>query len=65
LSYGPPGPQPRTREKELAGYWRDGYDWRKHEARLNDLPQFTSTVDGQRIHFLHMRSPEPWRCPWS
>jgi hypothetical protein len=30
----------------LAGYWRDGYDWRKHEARLNDLPQFTTTIDG-------------------
>jgi len=49
--------------KELAGYWRDGYDWRKHEARLNDLPQFTTTVDGQPIHFLHVRSPEPEALP--
>ena len=47
----------------LAGYWRDGYDWRKHEARLNDLPQFTTTIDGQRVHFLHVRSPEPGALP--
>ncbi len=38
--------------KELARYWRDGYDWRRHEARLNELPQFTTTIDGQPIHFL-------------
>ena len=49
--------------KELAGYWRDGYDWRGHEARLNQLPQFTTVVDGQPIHFLHVRSPEPDALP--
>jgi epoxide hydrolase len=49
--------------KGLAGYWRDGYDWRKHEARLNDLPQFTTTIDGQPIHFLHVRSPEAEALP--
>ena len=49
--------------KELARYWRDGYDWRKHEARLNELPQFTTTIDGQTIHFLHVRSPEPQALP--
>ena len=49
--------------KQLAGYWRDGYDWRKHEARLNELPQFTTTIDGQPIHFLHIRSPEPEALP--
>jgi epoxide hydrolase len=49
--------------KQLAGYWRDGYDWRKHEARLNELPQFTTTIDGQNIHFLHVRSPEPEALP--
>jgi pimeloyl-ACP methyl ester carboxylesterase len=49
--------------KELAGYWRDGFDWRKQEARLNQVPQFTTTVDGQTIHFLHMRSPEPGALP--
>ncbi len=49
--------------KELAGYWRSSYDWREHEAGLNDLSQFTTTIDGQRIHFLHVRSPEPTAMP--
>jgi pimeloyl-ACP methyl ester carboxylesterase len=49
--------------KELAGYWRDGYDWRAQEAELNRLPQSTTTIDGQRIHFLHVRSPEPDALP--
>lgn len=42
--------------RELAEYWRTGYDWRAHEARLNELPHFTTTIDGQNIHFLHIRS---------
>jgi epoxide hydrolase len=41
----------------LARYWQDGYDWRRHEARLNAVPQFTTVIDGQRVHFLHARSP--------
>jgi epoxide hydrolase len=41
---------------ELAGYWATGYDWRAQEARLNQYPQFTTEIDGQRIHFLHVRS---------
>ena len=49
--------------KELAGYWRSEYDWRAHEATLNGFPQFTTTIDGQRIHFLHVRSPEPGALP--
>ncbi len=49
--------------QELAAYWRDGYDWRAWEARLNAFPQFTTTIDGQRIHFLHVRSPEPDAAP--
>jgi pimeloyl-ACP methyl ester carboxylesterase len=44
--------------KELAEYWRTVYDWREHETRLNEIPQFTTTIDGQGIHFLHVRSPE-------
>jgi microsomal epoxide hydrolase len=42
--------------KDLAAYWRDGYDWRAQEARLNQVPQYTTIVDGARIHFLHVRS---------
>ncbi|WP_437595509.1 epoxide hydrolase family protein [Sorangium sp. So ce590] len=49
--------------KELAGYWRTTYDWRRHEARLNEHPQLTTTIDGQRIHFLHVRSREPGALP--
>jgi pimeloyl-ACP methyl ester carboxylesterase len=49
--------------EELAAYWRDGYDWRAQEAKLNQIPQFTTTVDGQTIHFLHVRSPEPDALP--
>ena len=49
--------------RELAEYWRAAYDWRKHEARLNQLPQFTTTIDGANIHFIHVRSPEPDATP--
>ena len=42
----------------LADYWRTGYDWRAVEARLNAYPQFTTEIDGQHVHFLHVRSPE-------
>ena len=49
--------------KALAEYWQTGYDWRKQEARLNEFPHFTSEIDGQNIHFLHVRSPEPNALP--
>jgi len=42
--------------KELAEYWRTSYDWRKHEAEINEYAQFTTTIDGTRVHFLHVRS---------
>jgi epoxide hydrolase len=49
--------------KNLVEYWRTGYDWRAWEAKLNSYPQFTTTIDGQNIHFLHVRSPEPDATP--
>jgi pimeloyl-ACP methyl ester carboxylesterase len=49
--------------KELAAYWADGFDWRAWEARLNQFPQHVTTIDGQPIHFLHVRSPEPDALP--
>jgi epoxide hydrolase len=49
--------------KELAKYWQNGYDWRQWEARLNEFPQLTTEIDGQNIHFLHVRSPEPDALP--
>src|SRR5580692_2155305 len=40
----------------LARYWASDYDWRKIEAKLNALPQFTTEIDGLDIHFIHVRS---------
>ena len=42
--------------QELATYWGTEYDWRKVEARLNALPQFTTEIDGVDIHFIHVKS---------
>src|SRR5262245_12430890 len=42
--------------RELARYWTTDYDWRKCEAKLNPLPQFTTEIDGVNIHFMHVRS---------
>ncbi|MFH9404525.1 epoxide hydrolase family protein [Streptomyces sp. NPDC017638] len=49
--------------RDLVDYWADGYDWRTWEARLNAFPQYVTDIDGQRIHFLHVRSPEPDALP--
>ncbi|MBC7814709.1 MAG: epoxide hydrolase [Burkholderiales bacterium] len=49
--------------KKLVDYWQNGYDWRKLEAKLNQYPQFTTMIDGQNIHFFHVRSPEPNALP--
>jgi pimeloyl-ACP methyl ester carboxylesterase len=49
--------------RDLADYWRTSYDWRAYEAKLNSFPQFTTTIDGQSIHFLHVRSPEADALP--
>jgi pimeloyl-ACP methyl ester carboxylesterase len=42
--------------QELVRYWASDYDWRKVEAKLNALPQFTTEIDGVGIHFIHVRS---------
>lgn len=49
--------------QELVAYWKDEYDWRAWEARLNGYPQFISEIDGQNIHFLHVESAEPNATP--
>lgn len=49
--------------RELAEYWRDGFDWRAQEAALNAFPQFTTVIDGQQIHYLHVRSADPGAVP--
>jgi pimeloyl-ACP methyl ester carboxylesterase len=49
--------------RELSEYWRNEYDWRAAERELNQIPQFTTIIDGQRIHFMHVRSAEPDALP--
>jgi pimeloyl-ACP methyl ester carboxylesterase len=48
---------------EWADRWRDGFDLGAAERRLNAFPQFTTVIDGQRIHFWHVRSAEPGALP--
>jgi pimeloyl-ACP methyl ester carboxylesterase len=47
-----------TFTRELCDYWANGFDWRAQEAMLNSYPQFTTVIDGQTIHFLHIKSAE-------
>jgi pimeloyl-ACP methyl ester carboxylesterase len=51
------------RVRDLAAYWLDGFDWRAVEARLNSYPQFVTEIDGENIHFLHVRSSRPDATP--
>ncbi|MFE5286268.1 epoxide hydrolase family protein [Nocardia sp. NPDC056611] len=50
---------PTAYVRELCEYWSSGYDWRVHEAERNRHPQFVTEIDDQRLHFTHVRSPEP------
>ncbi len=52
-----------ARVRALIGFWRDEFDWRSFEARLNAFPQFVTEIDGEQIHFLHVRSPRPDAIP--
>ncbi|MEV5648367.1 epoxide hydrolase family protein [Nocardia sp. NPDC052254] len=58
-SYGVPG----DRVRALADYWYNEFDWRAVEARLNEYPQFRTEIDGENIHFLHVRSARPDALP--
>ena len=49
--------------QDLCAYWSDEYDWRRAEARLNEIGQFRTEIDGLGIHFLHVRSPHPEAVP--
>jgi pimeloyl-ACP methyl ester carboxylesterase len=49
--------------RDLLAYWRDGFDWRKAEAKLNELPQFTASVNGLELHFVHARGKGPAPLP--
>src|SRR5258706_13534328 len=54
---------PIQKAQALTAYWRDKYDWRRFEARLNALPQYRTQIDGLGIHFIHVRSPNPNALP--
>ncbi len=54
---------PVARVRELVEYWRERYDWRVWEERLNRYPQYTTTIDGTTVHFLHVRSGVPGAIP--
>ncbi|MEU2031407.1 epoxide hydrolase family protein [Nocardia amamiensis] len=49
--------------KDLASYWAEKFDWRAVEAELNAYPQFTTTIAGQNVHFLHIRSAQEGATP--
>jgi pimeloyl-ACP methyl ester carboxylesterase len=49
--------------EELSRYWATEYDWRRCEAKLNALPQFTTEIDGLNFHFIHVRSPHKNALP--
>lgn len=49
--------------KELVDYWQNDFDWREQERQLNEFDQFTTMVNGLRIHFIHQRSPHPDATP--
>lgn len=54
---------PLTAARALVDHWQHRYDWRRCEATLNAIGQFTTTIDGLNVHFLHRRSPEPNALP--
>src|ERR1700759_5865650 len=49
--------------RNLADYWATEYDWRRCEAKLNALPQFTTSIDGLDVHFIHVRSQHEGALP--
>ncbi len=55
--------QPVRLIRELADQWLNHFDWRAVEARLNAYPQFVTEIDGQRLHFLHVKSSRPNAFP--
>jgi pimeloyl-ACP methyl ester carboxylesterase len=54
---------PLQKAQALVAYWRDKYDWRRFEARINAFPQYRTEIDGVGIHFIHLRSPQQNALP--
>jgi len=49
--------------QEVVRYWLDDFDWRAQERALNRFEQFTTTIDGLTMHFIHRRSKQPGAFP--
>src|ERR1700746_221641 len=54
---------PLQKAQALVAYWRDKYDWRRFEARINAFPQYRTQIDGVGIHCIHVRSPQQNALP--
>jgi pimeloyl-ACP methyl ester carboxylesterase len=54
---------PNSYLQETVDYWRDGFDWRAQEARINEFPHSLTDIDGQTLHFIHVPSAEPNATP--
>lgn len=54
---------PRKALREIVDYWREGFDWRAAERRLNTLPQFTASIDGRVIHYVHVKGVDAGSAP--
>ena len=54
---------PNSYLRDAVTTWRTGFDWRAQEARINAVPHFTTVIDGQTIHFIHVRSPHEGATP--
>lgn len=54
---------PVTEVQAAVEHWRNRYDWRAREAAMNRWPQFVTEIEGERVHFLHVRSPHEGARP--
>ncbi len=54
---------PLQKAQALVAYWRDKYDWRRFETRINAFPQYRTQIDGVGIHFIHVGSPQKNALP--
>ncbi|HEY6800946.1 MAG TPA: epoxide hydrolase N-terminal domain-containing protein, partial [Agromyces sp.] len=54
---------PNSYLREAIDAWRTSFDWRAEEARINSVPHFMTEIDGQPIHFMHVRSPHAGATP--
>lgn len=54
---------PNAYLQETLDYWRETFDWRRHEARMNEFPHYLTEIEGQPLHFIHVPSAEPDATP--